>query len=985
MVSMTWYDYLNMTSFPAKQVSDGQDTYTFAPRPGQMFTLPKNMDIDAYAKEENLDEVTVMIMKAVQKYGGIITDHNMFTDAFNFEHPAGVGAYARDGKNVWQEDPTVASKISNFRQDYFPLEKLQWLDINYAGQATATETADLTPAATAPIGQGQVQQYSAVDAIYQDERTFMRPSDYVAAGAGVTMNQARNVPDGTTDLYNTSLVGNEYTPTATWYQYPRDLRAAIPVSGFTGQLVKYWTNPAIGAPDRVASADSVQTKDHGTVAKWTVNVVAKDQPLARTDTVSVAPGKTISVDVFANDSSEYGKADGATAFTSLKLINSKGQAVDAINTKRGYAKVNGNKINFTALASSNGQITFTYQGTTADGRKSTGALEIRMLGKVTSYTSADVAEISDPIPNQAGTYTPVYSASNSVPAPGSTVTFAAPKDSNGSALPSGTTFKSDNAAFKVASDGSISVAVPANAKNGDVLSAKITVTYPDGSTEVVTAKVTVTDKTAPVISAIANQTVTTGKAITNVTVKTNDSAATVAVSGLPAGVSYNAQTGVISGAPTKTGTSTVTVKAVDGSGNVSTKTFTIKVNAVPMTNSNTPSYINGFGVPGVALSILAPTNVNGSSVSEGTTFVSDNPAFVVDDSGNITVQVPADAKDGDVLTANITVTYADGTTDVLPVSVTVSDTVAPLVSDIADQSATKGQEIEPIAVKASETAAKVTVSGLPEGASYNAETGTISGTPTATGNYTVSVLATDLSGNSSTRNFTMTVAEEGAQASEPTTPVETPAPAETTPAPAPSEPVTAEPNQPAQPVDTTAPVESAEPVAPVATEPAEASQPAESNAPVAEAPNESAQATQSTDSAAQPVADSAQSEQQQAAPAHFAAQVDTSASQASAGTVTSDPSNVSVSSNQVVDSETGETTTESAVPFTFGGGNASNGGVYSYSDQGTTAGHDYYQSGGQESALAYTGANVVGWGLAGISALVGGVVVLGARRRKEEN
>lgn len=52
---------------------------------------------------------------------------------------------------------------------------------------------------------------------------------------------------------------------------------------------------------------------------------------------------------------------------------------------------------------------------------------------------------------------------------------------------------------------------------------------------------------------------------------------TYSASGLPAGLSINSATGLISGTPTTTGTSSVTVKATDTTGATGTATFSWRI------------------------------------------------------------------------------------------------------------------------------------------------------------------------------------------------------------------------------------------------------------------------------------------------------------------------------------------------------------------------------------------------------------------------
>lgn len=144
MVSVTFANYPSGASFPAKQ-SDGnlsKDKYPVAPKAGQIFTFPKTMDVDKYCADNNLDELTKMIMKAIQKHGGIIADRNLFCHAFNFENPYGIAEYASVGKNAWKEDAKAKRLINGFHANKFPWAKTEWIAENYAGVLTNAWSKD---------------------------------------------------------------------------------------------------------------------------------------------------------------------------------------------------------------------------------------------------------------------------------------------------------------------------------------------------------------------------------------------------------------------------------------------------------------------------------------------------------------------------------------------------------------------------------------------------------------------------------------------------------------------------------------------------------------------------------------------------------------------------------------------------------------------------------------------------------------------------
>jgi len=63
----------------------------------------------------------------------------------------------------------------------------------------------------------------------------------------------------------------------------------------------------------------------------------------------------------------------------------------------------------------------------------------------------------------------------------------------------------------------------------------------------------------------------------------------------------------------------------------------------------------------------------GKTIPEGTQFHSNTPGITVDKDGKVTVTIPEGAKPGDKITGEIVVTYPDGSTDTVPVEVTVTN------------------------------------------------------------------------------------------------------------------------------------------------------------------------------------------------------------------------------------------------------------------------------------------------------------------------
>ena len=148
MVSITAADYAALSaSFPAKG-TDGKidlSKYPNAPRAGQRGFLPASFDVEEYLANTGHadDQLTRMILTAMKEYGFILTDHNLFTNAFNLEAASSYAPYARQGKNVYKEDPQLAAMFasfvpSGFTGTQFPWHQVQWMPVNYTESAENT-------------------------------------------------------------------------------------------------------------------------------------------------------------------------------------------------------------------------------------------------------------------------------------------------------------------------------------------------------------------------------------------------------------------------------------------------------------------------------------------------------------------------------------------------------------------------------------------------------------------------------------------------------------------------------------------------------------------------------------------------------------------------------------------------------------------------------------------------------------------------------
>ncbi|MCK6489669.1 MAG: putative Ig domain-containing protein, partial [Planctomycetes bacterium] len=276
--------------------------------------------------------------------------------------------------------------------------------------------------------------------------------------------------------------------------------------------------------------------------------------------------------------------------------------------------------------------------------------------------------------------------------------------------------------------------------------------------------------TGPAAPAITSSTVASGTvgSAFSYTITASNTPTSYGASGLPAGLSVDAGTGLISGTPSASGSFPVTISATNANGTGST-TLTITVNAAlpvatmalgphPVIGGSAGVFIVNLSSP-TATDLTIPLIISGTAVSGVDVSPLSTSVVVLSGSsvGNILVTALGGATAGRTIT--ITIDAGAGFTLGAPASGTLTiQPAAPAITSPATAAAIKGSAFN-YSITATSTPTSYNASGLPAGLSVNTATGLISGTPTVTGTFPVTISATNGSG---TGNAVVTIAVAGA-------------------------------------------------------------------------------------------------------------------------------------------------------------------------------------------------------------------------------
>jgi Putative Ig domain len=234
---------------------------------------------------------------------------------------------------------------------------------------------------------------------------------------------------------------------------------------------------------------------------------------------------------------------------------------------------------------------------------------------------------------------------------------------------------------------------------------------------------------------------------------------------LPAGLSINTDTGIISGLPTDGdfGNHPITVTATDARGLAINETFNLLVGDSGPTAT---TIANQSAYEGQAFALDVSSHFVTHAAGDALTFSGSMPAGLhVDGHTGVISGVPTDADFGNN-TITVTATDAHGMAISESFLLQVGDS-GPTATVIANQSAYEGKTFSLnasshfVAPAAGDT---LTFSGsMPAGLSINSHTGIISGVPTDAdfGNNTITVTATDAHGKAISETFVLQVGDSG--------------------------------------------------------------------------------------------------------------------------------------------------------------------------------------------------------------------------------
>jgi large repetitive protein len=477
-----------------------------------------------------------------------------------------------------------------------------------------------------------------------------------------------------------------------------------------------------------------------------------DAPVATNDVAVTNEDTPVTVSILANDRDPDGDpltVTGAAAPNGTVVINPNGT------------------ITYTPNANFNGTDTITY--TISDGQGGTTTATVTVT--VAPVNDAPIA-VNDSVTTNEDTPVTVPVLANDTDPDGDPLTVVSATAPNGTVV--------------VNANGTITYTPNPNFNGTDTITYQVSDGQGGFATATVTVTVTAVNDAPTVVRSIAPQ-INVDAAVVSVSTAASftdldGNVLTYSATGLPAGLSINATTGVITGTIDRSasqpngGIYTVVVTANDGNGGTVSSSFGWTVtnpaptaaNDTASTNEDTPVTIsvlaNDSDPDGDPLTVASATATNGTVIvnANGTITYAPNANF----NGTDTITYMIADGQGGMSTATVTVTVA---------SVNDAPTVAtPLPSQANRDAASVSVPVAGNFADLDGNALSFAATGLPLGLSIDPATGLITGTIDRSasqangGVYTVAVTASDGNGGTVTSSFVWTVTNPGPAATDDT-------------------------------------------------------------------------------------------------------------------------------------------------------------------------------------------------------------------------
>lgn len=228
-----------------------------------------------------------------------------------------------------------------------------------------------------------------------------------------------------------------------------------------------------------------------------------------------------------------------------------------------------------------------------------------------------------------------------------------------------------------------------------------------------------------------------------------------AAAGLPGGLTLDTQTGAISGTPSTPGAFTFTVQATDSTGTTANASFSLTINAGALTITTVaPLFAGTVGVP-----YSQPFSAAGGKPPYTWTISSGN-------TGGLTLDASAGTLHGTPVTA-ATFTFTVQVTDSASMTASSSFSLvisAPVLTIAVASSLPSGivgasysQQL-PVVATGGTPPYKWTLPSAPSGLTFDPNSLTLSGTPTAAGTFSFTIQVTDSNNQTASKSLALTIA-----------------------------------------------------------------------------------------------------------------------------------------------------------------------------------------------------------------------------------